>query len=475
MSEIVESSPKLKFICDSIVAQYKKEPKNGQIMYMPLGVEQHPQVKNYLIKHGIPKEAIEIMPKGSTGKLLDRREEIKNDFNDVDGKCKVIIGGQDIKEGVTLNGNTTAIYCAQLEWNPTDVQQLWGRGWRQGNHQGIVHCVTPLMHDSLDPMIYQKHDEKSSRTDDLYSYKGDLMNSNDVNPEELKFSLIKDPNKRADLQVMEFTEKNKSDQKMYAQLIDVMHKQIDVAFKSDESIAEEAKNGVNWRFEGVESEQKKVDDLTQKKKDLKELAAQLKKNYEGKQIDFFNADKELYDKLDNYGLYINRYTSDFNQVLHAIEYRESSLEDDIATSKAYIKQYNSNLKKLNDTRKSCKKYLESKGLKTKEDCEQKIQDYVKLMEEARDNVDKAKSMRDQFYVEAVAYNKANKKNLLTVDELVKQNVDNIMNDLHPMDDEFKAKIKDENDKRFGRGNISKSWCYFDKNGRFYLRKSAFSS
>ena len=88
------------------------------------------------------------------------------------------------------------------------------------------------MHDSLDPMIYQKHDEKSSRTNDLYSYKGDAMNSQDVNPDELKFALIKDPNKRADLQVMEFTERNKSDQKMYGQLIDVLHKQIETAFKS---------------------------------------------------------------------------------------------------------------------------------------------------------------------------------------------------------------------------------------------------
>jgi hypothetical protein len=479
MSEIVESSPKLKFICDSIVAQYKKEPKNGQIMYMPLGVEQHPQVKNYLIKHGIPKEAIEIMPKGSTGKLLDRREEIKNDFNDVDGKCKVIIGGQDIKEGVTLNGNTTAIYCAQLEWNPTDVQQLWGRGWRQGNHQGIVHCVTPLMHDSLDPMIYQKHDEKSSRTDDLYSYKGDLMNSNDVNPEELKFALIKDPNKRADLQVMEFTEKNKSDQKMYAQLIDVMHKQIDVAFKSDETIAEEAKNGVNWRFEGVEAEEKKINERKENINAIKEMLAKFKKDFKGKEDSYNHNDRENLKKYDVAGITIAWNYFDgkkgYEEAIADMERGIANNEDKAAESKNLIKQYNSNLKKLNDTRKSCKKYLESKGLKTKEDCEQKIQDYVKLMEEARDNVDKAKSMRDQFYVEAVAYNEANKKNLLTVDELVKQNVDNIMNDLHPMDDEWKEKIKAENDKRFGRGNVSKSWCYFDKNGRFYLRKSAFYS
>lgn len=474
MSEFVESSPKLKFTCDSIIAQYKKSPTNGQIMYMPLGVEQHPQVKNYLIKHGIPKDAIEIMPKGSGEKILDKREEIMDNFNDVNGKCKILIGGQDIKEGVSLNGNTTTIYCTQLEWNPTDVQQLWGRGWRQGNRQGIVHCVTPLMHDSLDPMIYQKHDEKSSRTDDLYSYKGDTMNSNDVNPEELKFSLIKDPNKRADLQVMEYTEKNKSDQRMYAQLIDVLHKQIDIAFESDEAIKENAKKGVSWRFEGVEAEQKKVDELTAQKKELKELAAKIKKDFKGKEFDFLGKDKELFDKLESLGTYFNRYAKTYDQIEHNIEYYLSNLDDKIADSKGYIKTYNKNLKKGLDTKAACKAYLDSKGLKTQEDCEAKIQDYVKLMDEARGNVYKAKDMREQFLQEAIAYNEANKKNLLSVDELVKQNVDGIMNDLHAMDDEFKAKIKAENDKRFGRDTVQKSWCYFDRNGNLYFRKSAFS-
>ena len=80
------------------------------------------------------------------------------------------------------------------------------------------------------------------------------------------------------------------------------------------------------------------------------------------------------------------------------------------------------------------------------------------MDECRDNVDKAKDMREQFYREAVLYNEKNKKNLLSVSELVRQNVNGIMNDLHPMDEDWKAKIKAENDARFGR-DVQKSWEY----------------
>ena len=478
MSEFVESSPKLKFTCDSIIAQYKKNKKNGQIMYMPSGVDQFPHIRNYLVKHGMPKEAIALVKSAATtDKALEERDETFKDFNNPDGTCKVIIGSSTIKEGCNLQGNTTTIYCTQLDWNPTDVQQLWGRGWRQGNRQGIVHCVTPLMHDSLDPMIYQKHDEKSSRTNDLYSYKGDSMNAQDVNPEELKFALIKDPNKRADLQVMEFTERNKSNQKMYGQLIDVLHKQIETAFKSDEEIAENAKNGLDWRFEGVEAEKKKITEYEQNIKDLKEKLALFKKDYKGKEDTFSHEDRDVLGKYDTAVSNIRwgwrNGKSGYDEALHDFDLFITGQEERIAQSKSFIKTYNKNLKKLTETREACRSYLASKNMHSQKNCEEKIQDYVRLMDEAKKNIDKAKDMREQFLQEAIAYNEANKKNILSVDELVKLNVESIMNDLHPMDDEWKAKIKAENDKRFGSG-VKKSWCYFDKNGNLFFRKSAFS-
>lgn len=480
LKDFVESSPKLKFVCDSIIAQYKQNSTHGQIMYMPGGVDQMPMVKKYLIAHGMPAESIAIVKGGATSdKELDARAKLFSEFNDVNGKCKVIIGSSTIKEGCNLQGNTTSIYCTQLDWNPTDVQQLWGRGWRQGNKQGIVHCITPLMHDSLDPMIYQKHDEKSSRTDDLYSYKGDKMNAQDINPEELKFALIKDPNKRADLQVMEYTEKNKNDDRMYGQLIDVLHKQIKIAFKSDEDIAKEAKESVYWRFEGVEKEQEKIEGFNNDIKDLKAKLAQFKKDYKGKEDTFTRSDREALKKYDAGGYTISwgykEGRSGYDDAIHDFERNIAFKEEQAATSKKYIKDYNKALKKGNESREACRKYLDSKGLKSEADCEAKIQDYVKLMQVARDNVSKAKDMREQFLQEAIEYNKANEKNLLSVKDLVKLNVDGIMNDLHPMDEEFKAKIKAENDERFGRtSDVKKSWCYFDKNGNFYIRKSAFT-
>lgn len=475
LNEFVESSPKLKFVCDSIIKQYKQNPKNGQIMYMPSGVEQFPQVKNYLIKNGLPKDAIAtVAGAATTDKALDDREATFKEFNDVEGKCKVIIGSSTIKEGCNLQGNTTAIYCTQLDWNPTDVQQLWGRGWRQGNKQGIVHCVTPLMHDSLDPMIYQKHDEKSSRTNDLYSYKGDAMNAQDINPEELKFSLIKDPHKRADLQVMEFTEKNKSDVKMYSQLIDVLHKQIDIAFKSDEKIEQTVQDKMPYSFESVERCKEIQSNNLKSAKEWKDKQKALEKQFKGKE-DSFDISKTDFDYVLDWREKQLPPKKQLEIAIKELDRIIANYENRAAEQARKIKDYNRLLKKEKDTRDACQKYLANKGMKTEKDCNDKIADYVGLIDAAKTNIEKAKDMRDTFLQQAIAYNKANEKNILSVDELVKQNVDSIMNDLHPMDDEWRAKIKAENDERFGRNesDLKKAFCYFDKEGNLWFRKSAF--
>ena len=92
------------------------------------------------------------------------------------------------------------IYNCSLGWNPSETIQAEGRIWRQGNQQGHVHCVYPVMNDSIDSLLYQKHDEKRSRINELWTYKdSDTLNIEDINPEDLKFDLIKDPQKRAKL------------------------------------------------------------------------------------------------------------------------------------------------------------------------------------------------------------------------------------------------------------------------------------
>ena len=205
VKDMVESSPKLKFVCDTIIELYKDNPEKGQYMYMPLGKSAHPFVKEYLVSKGIPTEAIEII-NGEINSDVKKQIIIQNNFNNKDHKLKILIGGENTKEGIDLNGNTFVMYNMSLGWNPSDRTQSEGRIWRQGNEQGVVNCVYPVMYDCIDSKLLQKHDEKGSRINALWTYKGNSVEAEDsINPEELKFELIKDPSKKAELILAEET------------------------------------------------------------------------------------------------------------------------------------------------------------------------------------------------------------------------------------------------------------------------------
>jgi len=200
----VKDSPKMKFSCDTAAALYKQHPDKGQIFYLPKGIENYGDVKEYLVSKGIPADAIGFMSPaylkaGEAGN--DQKQQMVDEFNDPKNKLKIIIGSDTIKEGVTLNGNTIQTYVCDMPWNPGDVQQVIGRSHRQGNHQGMVHITFPLMNDSVDSFMYQKHDEKGTRIDTLWNSVKDKVDLGDIDAEELKFALIKDPKKRADMYI----------------------------------------------------------------------------------------------------------------------------------------------------------------------------------------------------------------------------------------------------------------------------------
>ncbi len=198
MDKFVTSSPKLMLVSNVILNVYKARPECGQIVYLPRGVKESSLLKQYLTGQGVPDDAIAMINSGTTEK---RKIKITQEFNDPSCKLKILIGSETISEGVDLNGNSLVLYNCMLGWNPTEPVQVEGRLWRQGNRQKKVHIVYPLMYNSLDSLIYQKHDEKASRIDAVWSYRGDRINVEEINPEELKFDLIKSPEMKAALMI----------------------------------------------------------------------------------------------------------------------------------------------------------------------------------------------------------------------------------------------------------------------------------
>lgn len=231
--EYVESSPKLRYAigCIKTVKQYHENegtPMSGQVIYMDLGVDLFPLVAEYIVENlGFKKHEVGIIsakmkaPKGVSRK--DAKEAVQNlflgrKFNDEtrqfepipdDQRIKVLIGSPSIREGINLQRHSSVLYNLTLPWNPTDVVQLEGRIWRQGNLFESVRIVNPLLENSMDAFIFQKLEEKTSRINALFNRDGktNFLSTEEFSPQELKKELIRDPRALAEMIADEDKEK----------------------------------------------------------------------------------------------------------------------------------------------------------------------------------------------------------------------------------------------------------------------------
>ena len=317
MSELVETSPKLKFVCTAIIDMYKKHPEKGQFMYLPLGKDSHGIIKDYLIKNGIPKEAVEII-NGEINNTPDKKDKISSKFNDEKDKLKILIGGQNTSEGMDLNGNSFVMYNCSLGWNPSETIQAEGRIWRQGNIQGHVHIVYPVMNDSIDSVLYQKHDEKRSRINELWSYKGDTLNVEDINPEDLKIELIKDPEKRAKLIEQEQTK----------DLLQELSR-INLRITSFDEIVEKRKRLLNEKESCENSVKYYSDRIEEYKKQNEDVPEWLKSSLSRNKIDF-SRKKDALEIVGKKFEALKLNTPDEEvEYLHNLNEQKHSLEDKI--------------------------------------------------------------------------------------------------------------------------------------------------
>ena len=223
--EFIEESPKIRYACECIKSVrdwHKKrgEECSGQIIYADRGKQYFDYIKQYLeeqcgFKKGLEYVIEDIEDKNGKKKTrkVDEVEIISGEVGEVkknlfmkafnDGVIKVIIGTSTIKEGVNLQKRSTVLYNLYPNWNPTDVQQLEGRLYRQGNTFQFVRIVMPLMQNSMDTFVFQKLQEKTDRINDIWykADRGNVLNVDSLDPKEVKFALITDINQLVQVQI----------------------------------------------------------------------------------------------------------------------------------------------------------------------------------------------------------------------------------------------------------------------------------
>ncbi|MDD4970799.1 MAG: SNF2-related protein [Paludibacter sp.] len=205
--ELVESSPKLKYImtCIKTVKEHHEKngtPISGQIIYSVIGKNFFPKFKQYLIdpKNGIGFKPTEIAI--VAGGMSDNdKEDAKKGFND--GTIKVLIASKSIQVGANLHKKGTVLYHLFYDWNPTDNEQINGRIWRQGAEYAAVRIVYPMVENSVDPFIFQYLENKTNRIKDIWDMAGvkSQMDLSDFDPRKMKTEAMTDPVKRAKLEI----------------------------------------------------------------------------------------------------------------------------------------------------------------------------------------------------------------------------------------------------------------------------------
>lgn len=213
--EFVEESPKILFACECCrtVKEYhekmakdlpKDSPKaltevSGQVIYMNRGKAYFKLIKQYLENEvGYKKNVLSNNTRFDEVEIIDssisdiKKENVKEAF--LAGIVKIIIGTATIREGIDLQKRGTVIYNLYPDWNPTDIHQLEGRIWRQGNEFAFVRSVMPLVQDSMDVFVFQKLEEKTGRINDIWfkADRGNVLDVESLDPQEVKLALITD-------------------------------------------------------------------------------------------------------------------------------------------------------------------------------------------------------------------------------------------------------------------------------------------
>lgn len=376
----VESGAKLHYtmLCIKAVKEYhesRNEPVSGQVIYMNQGVKHFELVKEYLVKevgykaHEIGIIRSQMDEKFDKSWVQDRflgraYDEASRTFYDVSDseRIKVLIGSATIREGLNLQKYGTVLYNLFMDWNPTDFEQLIGRIWRQGNLYSNVLIVAPLLADSMDIFMFQKLQEKTTRINEFWDFgqNKSALSVEDFNPKELKYALLKDARRVAEMEVQE-KESNLDDEKGF--------------IKSELNVLEEIvrHKPYDWEIKSLyeqivvfSNELKPLDYYQKNVKELLAMAAYVRRKRTLKDGLDLNKVEKL--EKDNYSYYSKLRNQYLNSNL--------AIYDAFSKKRIEFSGENAIIEKINKFQDECKRFKKSV---TVDDIEQKMDDLKKIL------------------------------------------------------------------------------------------------
>lgn len=333
--DFVKNSPKLEYIVKAVEAMKKKDAKTSQLIYMPLGVKFLPELKKYFVEKGVFKaDEIAIIDSGISD---DKIIKITDSFNDREnGKIRLIIGTNKIKEGMNLNENSSVLYVPYLDWNPTDYMQIVGRIWRRGNRYSKIRVVVPLLKNSSDSFMFQKLNEKTDRINNIMDESREYIDTSELNTAEEKINMISNPDKKVRM------------------FIKVEQQKLEAKIKELQGRLETSQAYSGSLSENKRLLERRTGDLEKAQQDLKNIDPETNKwNYE-----------YLSDRIRTYKKEISDYKYSIKKTQEKIERLELDFE-----GKDSVETINAEIEKIQEQIKSLEEYGKKKLVEYQEEYE----------------------------------------------------------------------------------------------------------
>jgi len=145
-------------------------------------------IKNKLIKMGIPEEEIEFI---HNAKTEPQRQKLFNNMRN--GKVRILIGSTSkMGAGMNVQDKLIALHHLDCPWRPSDIEQRDGRILRQGNQNEEVEIYVYITEGSFDAYSYQLIETKSTFINQIMGNDGyGARSAEDLDRDTLTYAEVK--------------------------------------------------------------------------------------------------------------------------------------------------------------------------------------------------------------------------------------------------------------------------------------------
>ena len=171
-----------------------KEEKSTQLLFSDMSTPKgdgsfniYDDIRDKLVKLGIPKEEIAFIHEANTDKQKDELfAKVRK------GEVRILMGStQKMGAGTNVQNKLIAMHDLDVPWRPADLEQRSGRIVRQGNENKEVSIYRYVTENTFDSYLWQTIENKQKFISQIMTSKTPVRVAEDVDESSLNYAEIK--------------------------------------------------------------------------------------------------------------------------------------------------------------------------------------------------------------------------------------------------------------------------------------------